>query len=66
MTEQNLATCRACQQNKIKILQGKYPSGNKKYSNESGKLWSGSTCPECNTPRIKAAMQKSRLKYKKI
>lgn len=47
---------------KIRIFVGRYPSGNKKYENEMGHLWSGTICAECNKVRVKGAMQKFRNK----
>jgi hypothetical protein len=58
--ESNLTECKECKQKKLRILVGKYPSKNKKYTDDTGKLWSGKLCPLCNHNRVLAAMRKAR------
>lgn len=60
MSDANLTICRVCGEKKIRIDAGRYPSKNKRYTDDTGKLWSGRTCPSCNHPRILAAMRKAR------
>lgn len=65
--ESNLRLCKKCNQLKTRIEAGKYPNGkDKKWSDESGKLWNGSTCGLCNSVRSKDVMQKSRTSKKEI
>lgn len=46
---------------KIRTESGKYPNGkDKKYTDETGKLWSGSICPPCNKIRANETMKKKR------
>jgi hypothetical protein len=60
--ETNLTTCKKCQQNKIRIFIGKFPSKSRKYQDESGALWCGNICPPCNKERLKEVMRKKRAK----
>lgn len=62
MNESNKRNCKACKVDKDRILAGKFPGpgGNKKWVDNENKLWSGNTCPECNTKRVKEVMQKTR------
>lgn len=63
MEEVNKRKCRLCCEEKNRILAGKFPGGyNKKWVGDSGKLWSGNICPECNVIRTKSSMQKLRNK----
>lgn len=64
MQEANIKECKACKQQKLRILYGKFPSMNNKYVDESGALWSGRVCPPCNQARIKAKMQEIRANRK--
>lgn len=60
--ETNLRICKQCQQLKTRIDAGKFNSTkkDKKYVDETGKLWSGSLCPECNKIRLKDVMRNKR------
>lgn len=58
--ESNLTICRKCMEKKLRVFVGKYPSGNKRYKDEFGNLWSGNICPSCNKNRIKEAMRVKR------
>lgn len=63
LKESNLRLCKRCNQVKRRILLGKFPnSRDKKWSDDSGKLWSGSVCPPCNAERAKEIMRKKRQK----
>lgn len=61
MSEMNIRECKKCKVSKQRIEDGKYPNGkNKKYRDESGKLWSGNTCADCNNQRAKEIMRNLR------
>jgi len=63
MSDQYKVKCKVCQEEKIRMVVGTYPNGKDvKYGNETGKLWSGRTCPDCNKARAKSTMQKTRAK----
>lgn len=64
--ETNLTTCKLCQQNKIRIFVGKFPSRSRKYQDENGALWSGTICPPCNKARLKEIMRVKRAASKQI
>lgn len=57
LKETNLRACKICKQLKTRTLAGKFDQRNKKYTDESGKLWCGNICPPCNCERIKLAMR---------
>lgn len=59
--EINKRHCKFCGVLKDRIEAGKFPNGkDKKWRDESGKLWSGKVCGECNNNRSKETMRKSR------
>lgn len=58
--ETNLRICKVCKQIKTRTLAGKWKKDNK-FTDENGKLWSGSTCPSCNNERLKIAMRIKRV-----
>ena len=63
MLEQNLSTCRVCGENKERIEDGKYgESRNKRWRDDSGRLWRGRVCPDCHKLDMKTRMIKSRAK----
>jgi hypothetical protein len=63
MEESNKTICKRCQVLKDRILVGKYPNGrDKKFKDESGKLWSGKICGECQVARAREAMRVRRAK----
>lgn len=63
--EKNKRLCKQCNLLKDRIETGKYPDGkNKRYSDETGKLWNGSVCPVCNKSRSHENMKKLRAKRK--
>jgi len=55
--ESNLRLCKSCKILKTRTEAGKYNIKDKKYTDESGKLWNGSTCPSCNQERVKIKMR---------
>lgn len=60
--EQNLRKCKICNEEKQRILSGKYPNGkDKKWININNKLWSGSTCPDCHS-----MLQAEKIKLRRI
>lgn len=64
--EQNTRECKQCEQLKQRIEAGKFPNGkNKRWRDESGKLWSGNLCGECNNARCKEAVKKTRYENKR-
>lgn len=59
--EVNKRHCKKCGQLKDRIEAGKFPNGrDKKWRDESGKLWSGKICGLCNNTRTKEIMKKAR------
>lgn len=63
--ESNKRVCKVCNQEKDRILVGKFDNRNKKYQDESGKTWNGNICPSCHKDNIKRRMQAMRV-LKKI
>ena len=65
--EKNDRLCKRCALLKPRIESGRFPDGkNKKYVDESGKLWNGSVCPDCNVSRSHNNMNKLRSKRKEL
>jgi hypothetical protein len=60
--ESNLRICKTCRVLKTRTQAGKYSLKDKKYVDETGKAWGGSTCPACNTERLKLHMRTKRIK----
>lgn len=59
--EQNLRICKICKQLKNRIQDGKFTNNkDKRWRDESGKLWNGSICPHCNNERLKNKMKEKR------
>lgn len=57
--------CKVCKQLKERIFVGRFPDGrNKKWRDESGKLWSGLVCGICNVKRSHDMMKKGRNERK--
>lgn len=68
MLEQNLSTCRVCGENKERIEDGKYTGGsgrNKRWRDDTGRLWRGRVCPDCHKSEMKERMVKARAKSEK-
>lgn len=63
--ETNKRLCKVCNILKDRTESGLYPDGkNKKYIDDSGKLWNGSVCGPCNVQRSYNNMKKLRSKRK--
>lgn len=62
MNEKNLSNCKSCGQIKERVAMGKYNEKDVKYSDVSGRLWNGRTCPQCHAEKVKNRMQTLRLK----
>jgi hypothetical protein len=60
--ETNLRLCKVCNVLKTRTLVGKYSIKDKKYIDETGKAWNGSSCPACNSERLKNHMRTKRIK----
>lgn len=55
--------CKVCNEEKTRELVGRYPDGrNKKFRDDSGKLWNGNVCGSCNVVRSGNTMKKIRDK----
>ena len=59
MEEKNLRKCKVCGEMKSRILDGKFDDKNKRWKDETGKLWNGNICP-VDHARIQAELQKAR------
>lgn len=53
----DLRQCKLCGETKIRIQAGNFDEKNKKFVDESGKLWNGLVCPPCNHTRMKNLYQ---------
>lgn len=61
MSDVDLRKCKICNEFKKRIEDGKFPNGkNKRWRDESGRQWVGSTCGTCNLARSKENMKKKR------
>ena len=60
--EQNLRLCKTCRKLKQRIEAGKYNIKDKKYTDENGKAWNGSNCPQCALEKVKNLMRLRRSK----
>jgi hypothetical protein len=60
--ETNLRACKICKQLKQRIEDGKFNNKDRRWKDESGKLWNGSCCPTCNLERTKEKMRNARSK----
>lgn len=60
MIEVNLRICKMCGELKQRIQDGKYNIKDKRWMDETGKLWNGSICPICNKLRTKQLMREKR------
>ena len=58
--------CKLCEQEKTRILVGKFDSRNKRYDDETGKAWRGNICPTCHKEDIKRRMQAMRVLRKSL
>ena len=65
--ESDKRLCKICGELKIRTMVGKYPDNrNKKFADESGKLWNGSVCGSCNVKRSHENMKKLRQRIKGV
>jgi hypothetical protein len=62
--ESDLSSCRLCEKIKVRKLIGKFDDKNKKYIDETGKLWNGRKCPQCQVDRARNNMKKLRANGK--
>ncbi len=60
MSDADYKICKLCSERKLRLTVGKYPSGNKKYQDDQGRLWNGRTCGECNNKRLSTTMKSTR------
>ena len=61
MIEKNLSTCRVCGESKERIEDGKYgASRNKRWRDDTNRLWRGRVCPDCHISEMKGRMKKLR------
>lgn len=58
--ESNLRICKVCKLLKQRIEAGKYNIKDKKYTDDNGKAWNGSTCNSCSLNRLKIHMRMKR------
>lgn len=58
--ESNKRTCKVCLLLKSRISDGKFNKRDKRWIDESGKLWNGSVCPICNKQRARENMKRLR------
>ena len=57
--------CKRCSQLKDRKSVGKFPNlRNRKFVDETGKLWNGNVCGQCNSERMKEVMREKRAKSK--
>lgn len=52
--EENIRKCKSCGEMKKRILAGKFNEKDKKWVDESQKLWNGSICPVCVVDKARA------------
>lgn len=64
--EEDLRICKICQKPKKRILAGKFDNKNKRFNDESGKAWRGSTCPDCHREDIRRRMMAMRILRKSL
>lgn len=60
MIEENKVHCKICKELKSRILAGKFDNVNKKYTDETGKLWNGKSCPQCTVLKAREHMRLKR------
>ena len=63
MEEINKRHCKKCGELKNRILDGKFPdSKNKRFKDDTGKLWNGNVCPQCQVSKTKEGIRQLRFK----
>jgi Zn finger protein HypA/HybF involved in hydrogenase expression len=62
MKEANLHKCKQCGNLVLRKLDGNFPSKNKKWVDEEGKLWRGKICPKCHRHNQKLIQAERRKK----
>lgn len=60
MIESNLTICKLCGELKQRIQDGMFNTKDKRWMDETGKLWMGKICPPCNKQRTKELMKAKR------
>lgn len=60
--EANKRTCKTCLVMKNRIQDGSFNYKDKRWLDETGRLWNGSLCPDCNAARMKEVMKSKRSK----
>jgi len=58
--EINKRVCKVCGKEKDRILVGKFNHKDKKYIDETGKSWNGSSCPGCHKELVRLKTQLKR------
>lgn len=66
MEEKNLRECKVCKLLKLRILAGKFDDRNKRYNDEYGQAWNGSTCPTCHVMKTRFKMKNLRNGRKNV
>lgn len=62
--ESNLRKCKQCNELKERILDGNFNHKDKRYKDNTGKLWNGSRCPGCTVVKARENMAKKRNQQK--
>ena len=58
---QYVVTCRGCAGQKVRKPAGLFSNGkDRRWVDQTGKLWNGRKCPDCNRQRAKVTMKKVR------
>lgn len=60
--EANNRVCKICRVLKQRIQKGSFNYKDKRWMDETGKLWNGNICPGCNVDRMKEQMRIKRVK----
>jgi hypothetical protein len=67
IVESNKRICKTCLKIRDRVAAGKFPNGrDKKWTDQSGKQWVGSTCPDCVIEKSKLRMQQKRAKKESV
>jgi hypothetical protein len=60
MEEINKRLCKVCRTLKLRIEDGSFNYKDKRWRDESGLLWNGSTCPTCHKDKVANQARKRR------